>query len=191
MKYWGRYVYIAVSYCLIMILCGCTVLPLYGSRAFRNYPCLTLELQRKLASITMDMPKDHFSQILRNHLLFLCHGDFSSKGMRKEKFSYHLFIDVDPFVFSYAHSSYSLSYNNFIERPLLGSGLKLHAFYRLVDKKKKKILDARSVSTLVSFIRELNDYTDLRAVEEAKRRGAIALAEEIYADLLEVFASST
>ncbi|AMG85335.1 hypothetical protein X471_00855 [Bartonella bacilliformis str. Heidi Mejia] len=168
---------------MLALLCGCTIEPLYrqapqsstvmGSGFAGRAEEVPAGLAAKLAMIVVDEPSDRFSQMVRNHLLFLMHGGGGKPATPKYQLSLYtsvmtrtsLPVESDP----RTGRTWRFSVGTVVGR----------ASYSLKDMKDNVI--AQGKGTLrASFDRPHQEYATLQAEKDAEKRVATELAEQIF-----------
>ncbi|EJF80518.1 LPS assembly lipoprotein LptE [Bartonella doshiae] len=174
---------------LCTFLSGCRIEPLYhemsqismtidsasygdavsdGQLAGKN----SVGLTAKLASIIIEEPVDRFGQMVRNHLLFLLNG----KGIKPSAPAYQLALETSVMTRNSVHIE--MGHESKRIRPTMGTVVG-EASYRLRDMKNVPI--AQGMGTIrASFERLHQEYATLQAEEDAKKRVAEELAEQIF-----------
>ncbi|WP_336278575.1 LPS assembly lipoprotein LptE [Bartonella sp. CB175] len=173
---------------ILFTLCGCKVEPLYRevSAVSQNSTAMdsvsygqhsgknALGLSAKLAQIVIEEPSDHFSQMARNHLLFLLYGNGSTPSAPAYK------LALQTSVFTQASVQVDIDKEKG-GRSSVGTVIG-RAFYTLQDIKNAPI--SKGLETVsVSFERLRQAYATLQAEEDAQRRAAEELAERIFISL--------
>ncbi|EJF78504.1 hypothetical protein MCO_00688 [Bartonella sp. DB5-6] len=173
-------------FCFLMLLCGCVIEPLYQQvseisttidsvdSVFDNssQKSKSLSLSEKLASIVVAEPSDRFGQMVRNHLLFLLYGN----GRKPSTPAYQLALKTSTFT----RSSVQIEVDRDRKRegrPSVGTVMG-KVSYVLQDMKNILIAES-TVSMSTSFERLRQEYATLQAEEDAQKRVAEELAEEI------------
>ncbi|UNE54062.1 LPS assembly lipoprotein LptE [Bartonella machadoae] len=170
----------------LTLLCGCKIEPLYqqGSQISTTMGSVnsvfddssakqrSLSLSEKLASIIVAEPSDRFSQMVRNHLLFLLYGN----GGKPLTPAYQLALKTS--TFTRDSVEIEVNYDRKRERrPSVGTVMG-KVSYVLRDM-QDVLLTESTVSMSASFERLRQEYATLQAEEDAQRRVAEELAEEI------------
>lgn len=167
------------------LLCGCKVEPLYrqesqssmamNSASYGNSSSgqASLGLAQKLASIVVEEPSDRFGQMVRNHLLFLLYGN----GGKSSLPAYRLALQTS--VFTRESMQIEVDYDRKREgRPSVGTVMS-RASYTLQDMKNMPVAKGTAMMN-ASFERLRQEYATLQAEEDAKKRVAEELAEQIF-----------
>ncbi|WP_375681899.1 LPS assembly lipoprotein LptE [Bartonella sp. CE47NXGY] len=171
------------------LLCGCKVEPLYrqelqsamtmDSASYGNpasgYPSgqASLGLAQKLASIVVEEPSDRFGQMVRNHLLFLLYGN----GAKPSLPAYQLALQIS--VFTRESMQIEVDFEKKRKgRPSVGTVMS-RASYTLQDMKNTLVAKGTAMMN-ASFERLRQEYATLQAEEDAKKRVAEELAEQIF-----------
>ncbi|WP_317993922.1 LPS assembly lipoprotein LptE [Bartonella gliris] len=168
---------------LLMFVCGCTVEPLYRqvsqTSTTMNYGSYgrhseksSVGLSAKLASIIVEEPSDRFGQMVRNHLLFLLYGN----GSKPSAPAYQLVLQTSVFTRESVQIEIDRDRKR-VGRPSVGTVVS-RASYILQDMKNVPV--AKGMGTVsASFERLRQEYATLQAEEDAKKRVAEELAEQI------------
>ncbi|PIT69090.1 LPS assembly lipoprotein LptE [Bartonella tribocorum] len=173
------------------LLCGCKVEPLYrqesqSARAMNSvlYESsiahqdslsgqASLGLAQKLASIVVEEPSDRFGQMVRNHLLFLLYG----KGGKPSLPAYRLALQIS--VFTRESMQIEVDFEKKRKgRPSVGTVMS-KASYTLQDMKNMPVAKGTAMMN-ASFERLRQEYATMQAEEDAKKRVAEELAEQIF-----------
>ncbi|WP_375615017.1 hypothetical protein [Bartonella sp. AC10YNML] len=167
------------------LLCGCKVEPLYrqesqssmamNSASYGKFASgqASLGLAQKLASIVVEEPSDRFGQMVRNHLLFLLYGN----GGKSSLPAYRLALQTS--VFTRESMQIEVDYDRKREgRPSVGTVMS-RASYTLQDMKNMPVAKGTAMMN-ASFERLRQEYATLQAEEDAKKRVAEELAEQIF-----------
>ncbi|WP_375615784.1 MULTISPECIES: LPS assembly lipoprotein LptE [unclassified Bartonella] len=171
------------------LLCGCKVEPLYrqelqssmamDSASYGNsssgHPSgqASLGLAQKLASIVVEEPSDRFGQMVRNHLLFLLYGN----GAKPSLPAYQLALQIS--VFTRESMQIEVDFEKKRKgRPSVGTVMS-RASYTLQDMKNTLVAKGTAMMN-ASFERLRQEYATLQAEEDAKKRVAEELAEQIF-----------
>ncbi|MBX4335875.1 LPS assembly lipoprotein LptE [Bartonella raoultii] len=162
-------------------LCGCKVEPLY--RQVSKNATLTgnvagqdvasLGLSARLASIVVEEPSDRFGQMVRNHLLFLLYGN----GDKPSAPAYQLALQIS--VFTRNSMQIEVDFDKRRNgRPSVGTVIgKVSYSLRNMDN----VPLATGMATMrASFERLRQEYATLQAEEDAQKRVAEELAEQIF-----------
>ncbi|WP_455474024.1 hypothetical protein [Bartonella sp. B30(2025)] len=170
---------------LLLFLCGCTIEPLYREPSqisttmnpvslSQSSSKKSLELSAKLASILIEEAEDHFSQMVRSHLLFLLYGN----GDEPSAPTYRLVLSTSTFT----RASVSVEFDQNEERRFSLGTVMSRASYTLHNMENTTILSGMETAN-VSFERLQQEYATLQAEENAQRRAAEELAERIFLSL--------
>ncbi|WP_144751489.1 LPS assembly lipoprotein LptE [Bartonella saheliensis] len=166
---------------LLTLLCGCKVEPLY--RQVSQISTIdsisaplsgkqSLGLSEKLASIVIAEPSDRFGQLVRNHLLFLLYGN----GSKPSAPAYQLTLQTSTFT----RKSVQIEVDRDRKRegrPSVGTVVG-KASYILQDMKNMPV--GSGIGTVsASFERLRQEYATMQAEEDAQRRVAEELAEQL------------
>ncbi|WP_208437045.1 LPS assembly lipoprotein LptE [Bartonella taylorii] len=173
-------------FCLSTLLCGCIVEPLYHhasgiSTKIGSVDSVfddsspkqkSLNLSEKLASIVVAEPSDRFGQMVRNHLLFLLYGN----GRKPSTPAYQLVLQTSTFTRNSVQIEMDLDRKR-EGRPSVGTVMG-KVSYILQDMKNVLIAET-TVSMSTSFERLRQEYATLQAEQDAQKRVAEELAEQI------------
>lgn len=177
------------------LLCGCKVEPLYrqgvqSSRAMNSAfygeaithqgsisEQASLGLVQKLASIVVEEPSDRFGQMVRNHLLFLLYG----RGDKPSLPIYRLALQTSVFIRESMQIEVDFEKKR-KGRPSVGTVMS-KASYTLQDMKNMPVAKGTAIMN-ASFERLRQEYATMQAEEDAKKRVAEELAEQIFLLLL-------
>ncbi|WP_273754930.1 LPS assembly lipoprotein LptE [Bartonella sp. MM73XJBT.G] len=165
-------------------LYGCKVEPLYRqeSQSFRamnsavygySSEQASLGLAQKLSSIVVEEPSDRFGQIVRNHLLFLLYG----KGGKPSQPAYQLALQIS--FLTRKSMQIDVDFEKKRKgRPSVGTVMS-KASYTLKDMKNRPVAKGTAIMN-ASFERLRQEYATMQAEEDAKKRVAEELAEQIF-----------
>ncbi|EJF87701.1 LPS assembly lipoprotein LptE [Bartonella rattimassiliensis] len=188
MSFFKSFIFVVLAG-MFTLLCGCKVEPLYRqelqslramhSASYRESVSEAPSepnssgLAAKLASIVVEEPADHFGQIVRNHLLFLLYGNDSKPSAP----AYRLTLQIS--VFTRESMQIEVDFKKKRKgRPSVGTVMS-RASYTLQDMKNAFV--AKGTATLnASFDRLRQEYATMQAEEDAKKRVAEELAEQIF-----------
>ncbi|WP_375648167.1 LPS assembly lipoprotein LptE [Bartonella sp. MU70NMGDW] len=167
------------------LLCGCKVEPLYRQElqsamtmnsASYGKPVsgqASLGLSAKLASIVVEEPSDRFGQMVRNHLLFLLYGN----GGKPSLPAYRLALQIS--VSTRESMQIEVDFEKKRKgRPSVGTVMS-RASYTLQDMKNTLVAKGTAMMN-ASFDRLRQEYATMQAEEDAKKRVAEELAEQIF-----------
>ncbi|WP_336293888.1 LPS assembly lipoprotein LptE [Bartonella sp. CB169] len=172
---------------LSIVLYGCKVEPLYRQvsqvsttgntvDSFSYTHSLgknSLGLAEKLASIVVEESSDRFDQMVRNHLQFLLYGS----GSKPSTSVYKLKLQTSTFTRESMQIEVGLEKNG-SGRASVGTVVS-KASYVLTDMKNTSV--AKGMGTVsVSFERLRQEYATTQAKENAQKRAAEELAEQIF-----------
>ncbi|WP_019222893.1 LPS assembly lipoprotein LptE [Bartonella rattaustraliani] len=172
---------------LLTLLCGCKVEPLYRQVSpisttidsidsvseNRSLGKKSLGLSQKLTSIIVTEPEDRFGQMVRNHLLFLLYGD----GRKPSAPAYQLVLQTSFFTRTSVRIEFDRSRKK-EGRDSVGTVVGT-ASYILQDMKNVPV--AKGTRTLrASFERLRQEYATMQAEEDAQKRVAEELAEQLF-----------
>ncbi|WP_273718688.1 MULTISPECIES: LPS assembly lipoprotein LptE [Bartonella] len=166
------------------LLCGCKVEPLYRQESQSlsamnsavygdSSQQASLGLAQKLASIVVEEPSDRFGQMVRNHLLFLLYG----KGGKPSLPAYRLALQVSVLTRESMQIEVDLEKKR-KGRPSVGTVMS-KASYTLQDMKNIPVAKGTAIMN-ASFERLRQEYATMQAEEDAKKRVAEELAEQIF-----------
>ena len=124
-----------------------------------------------LASIQIDEPKNRFSQLLRNELLFKLGGDNETAAPR-----YRLSYVV-------TRSDSSASYDP-INKQATTTLVNTTASYQLYRKSDNMLIHSGKSYRSVSLDRSFQRFANIRAGKDAEKRASKLLAEDIKAQLI-------
>ncbi|WP_212112739.1 LPS assembly lipoprotein LptE [Bartonella queenslandensis] len=173
------------------LLCGCKVEPLYrqesqSSRAMNSALYggtivhqdsisgqVSLGLAQKLASIVVEEPSDRFGQMVRNHLLFLLYGNGGNPSLP----AYRLALQTSVFIKESMQIEVDFEKKR-KGRPSVGTVMS-KASYTLQDMKNMPVAKGTAIMN-ASFERLRQEYATMQAEEDAKKRVAEELAEQIF-----------
>ncbi|CAK02452.1 LPS assembly lipoprotein LptE [Bartonella tribocorum] len=169
---------------VLTLLCGCKVEPLYRqesqSLSAMNSAVYgdssrqaSLGLAQKLASIVVEEPSDRFGQMVRNHLLFLLYG----KGGKPSLPAYRLALQISVLTRESMQIEVDLEKKR-KGRPSVGTVMS-KASYTLQDMKNIPVAKGTAMMN-ASFERLRQEYATMQAEEDAKKRVAEELAEQIF-----------
>lgn len=165
---------------LLVALAACSVQPLYsGKTAGGNLSSgVAPDIRSKLSSIAIDSPNDHMTQLVRNRLIFLLSGGAGQSAAP----AYQLALNVR----SYVQAAVRVDIGDRTERAGRASAGTVTATsnYVLKDNDGKPLV-ARKRSITSSFDRPRQEYANLEAEEDAKKRAAEELAERIFLSLVQ------
>jgi len=174
----------------LALAAGCTVKPLYGDRAMSGSGAAGVGnnagLRSQLASIAIDEPQDRFSQIVRNRLIYLLAGGAGEPASPRYKLSLNAGYRVQQAV--------RVNVGDDTEREGRASSGTVIASADYIlkepgDNGKDVIVQRRKRSVTSSFDRPRQEYANLQAEDDAKKRAAQELAESIYLSLSQTMAS--
>ncbi|GAA5095910.1 hypothetical protein [Bartonella acomydis] len=171
---------------LLTFLCGCKIEPLYrdvsqistkigsvgsvSSHRFAEQE--SLGLSEKLASIVIAESSDRFGQMVRNHLLFLLYEN----GSKPSAPAYQLILQTS--LFTRKSVQIEVDRDRKKEgRPSVGTVVG-KASYILQDMKNMPIAEGMGTIS-ASFERLRQEYATMQAEENARKRVAEELAEQI------------
>jgi len=158
---------------LVLMLGGCTVQPLYSARGGTS--AVSGDIGAHLAAISIANPRDRYTQILRNRLVYLLNND-ATWGEEETIAPYQLELRVNVAVMA----AVRIDIGDRTDRTGRASAgtVRATASYRLVDNKNTQIANHRRTVS-ASFDRPRQEYANLQAEEDAKRRALEELANQI------------
>lgn len=162
-----------------VILAACTVQPLYrGDSQGASQINVAPSIRTKLSGIVIDQPTDRFNQMVRNRLIFLLNGG----GGEPSTPTYQLALGTGVSV----RSAVQLDIGDTTDRTGRASAGTVdgRSTYVLKDMENKP-LAKRTRSVSASFDRPRQEYANLQAEEDAKKRAANELAEQIFLSLVQ------
>ncbi|MCL6229158.1 hypothetical protein [Bartonella bilalgolemii] len=170
--------------CLFAFLSGCTIEPLYRQVSQGSTSTISLlhtgtsekisrGLSEKFAAIVIEEPSDHFSQMVRNHLLFLLYG----RGGKPSMPIYQLSLQTSVFTRTSFEIDGDLEEDG-IGYPSVGTIVSKASY---ILKNMKNELIAKGTGTMsASFDRLRQEYATVQAEKNAQKRVAEELAERIF-----------
>lgn len=167
----------AVALGTVAFVSACTVQPLYkGSSDGGTQLNVAPSIKSKLSGIVIDQPNDRFNQMVRNRLIFLLNGG----GGEPSVATYQLSLGTG----YYVRSAVQLDIGDTTDRTGRASAGAVvgNSTYVLKDMENKP-LARRTRSVSASFDRPRQEYANLQAEEDAKKRAAEELAEQIFLSL--------
>lgn len=162
-----------------IILAACTVQPLYrGDSQGASQINVAPSIRTKLSGIVIEQPTDRFNQMVRNRLIFLLNGG----GGEPSTPTYQLALGTGVSV----RSAVQLDIGDTTDRTGRASAGTVdgRSTYVLKDMENKP-LAKRTRSVSASFDRPRQEYANLQAEEDAKKRAANELAEQIFLSLVQ------
>lgn len=162
-----------------VILAACTVQPLYrGDSQGASQINVAPSIRTKLSGIVIEQPTDRFNQMVRNRLIFLLNGG----GGEPSTPTYQLALGTGVSV----RSAVQLDIGDTTDRTGRASAGTVdgRSTYVLKDMENKP-LAKRTRSVSASFDRPRQEYANLQAEEDAKKRAANELAEQIFLSLVQ------
>jgi|GEM_PF-297844 len=168
---------------------SCTVGPLYSSNTGTGGALgmgVNQSVRERLASIAIDEPKqnDHFNQLVRNKLIFL----LSNGAGEATSPQYHLTLNTSYNI----EEAMAMDVGDNTEREGRASSGTVVAYsnYQLKDD-NNKLVQTRRRSVSSTFDRPRQEYANLMAEEDAKKRAAEELAQSVYLSLAQNLATNT
>lgn len=162
-----------------VILAACTVQPLYrGDSQGASQINVAPSIRTKLSGIVIEQPTDRFNQMVRNRLIFLLNGG----GGEPSTPTYQLALGTGVSV----RSAVQLDIGDTTDRTGRASAGTVdgRSTYVLKDMENKP-LAKRTRTVSASFDRPRQEYANLQAEEDAKKRAANELAEQIFLSLVQ------
>jgi len=183
---WSRIALKLALFILVIMVGGCTVQPLHSSRGGSTSAVVSGDISAHLAAISIANPQDRYTQILRNRLVYLLNSNAAPK--QEAVTPYQLDLNVKVAVMAAVRINVK-DRTDRTGRPSAGT-VRAIASYRLLDDKNAQITSKqRTVSA--SFDRPRQEYANLQAEEDAKRRALEELAEQIYLSLAQDMVKNT
>ncbi|MGF7157170.1 LPS assembly lipoprotein LptE [Bartonella heixiaziensis] len=185
MSLFRKFIFVGLA-SFLTLLCGCRIEPLYQQVSQNSITIgsvdsvfgdssqkpKSLSLSEKLASIVVAEPSDRFGQMVRNHLLFLLYGN----GRKPSTPVYQLALKTS--TFTRESVQIEVDFERKREgRPSVGTVMG-KVSYVLQDMKGVLIAES-TVSMSASFERLRQEYATMQAEEDAQKRVAEELAEQI------------
>ncbi|WP_409361193.1 LPS assembly lipoprotein LptE [Bartonella heixiaziensis] len=185
MSLFRKFIFVGLA-SFLTLLCGCRIEPLYQQVSQNSITIgsvdsvfgdsspkpKSLSLSEKLASIVVAEPSDRFGQMVRNHLLFLLYGN----GRKPSTPAYQLALKTS--TFTRESVQIEVDFERKREgRPSVGTVMG-KVSYVLQDMKGVLIAES-TVSMSASFERLRQEYATMQAEEDAQKRVAEELAEQI------------
>ncbi|RCL02338.1 MAG: LPS-assembly lipoprotein [Candidatus Tokpelaia sp. JSC189] len=165
---------------LLTILAACSVQPLYSSKTVGDNlsSVVTPDIRRKLSSIAIDSPNDRMTQLVRNQLIFLLSGGADQLATP----AYQLALNIH----SYVQTAVRVDIGDRTEyagRASVGTVTAISNYILKDSEGKPLAMHKRSI--ISSFDRPRQEYANLAAEENAKKRAAEELAERIFLSLVQ------
>ncbi|ENN90677.1 LPS assembly lipoprotein LptE [Bartonella schoenbuchensis] len=193
-----KWAFFAGFTCLFMFLYGCRVEPLYrqkvqggkqvgsqmgvqvassqvGGAALhgKHSKAVSSDLAAKFATVVVEEPSDRFGQMVRNHLLFLMYGNGSKPSVPVYQLSLHTSAAT--------HTSVQVEIYedpDGMGRSSVGTVIS-RASYILKDMNNVVVAKGKGAMS-ASFDRLRQEYATVQAEENAQKRVAEELAEQIF-----------
>ncbi|AQX20462.1 LPS assembly lipoprotein LptE [Bartonella sp. WD16.2] len=183
--------------CLFMLLYGCSVEPLYRQKVQRGIQVgsqmgpqvgsqpggtalhgkhagvVSPDLAAKFATVVVEEPSDRFGQMVRNRLLFLMYGNGSKPSVPVYQLSLHTSVAT--------HTSVQVEIYedpDGMGRSSVGTVIS-RASYMLRDMNNVVVAQGKGAIS-ASFDRFRQEYATVQAEENAQKRVAEELAEQIF-----------
>lgn len=172
-----RSVTTAVALATSLVLSACTVQPLYhGDATGASEINVAPSIRSKLSGVVIDQPTDRFNQLVRNRLIFLLNGG----GGEPAKPTYQLSLGTS----YYIRTAVQMDIGDSTDRTGRASAGAVdgRSTYILKDMENKPLV-RRTRAVSASFDRPRQEYANLQAEENAKKRAAEELAEQIFLSL--------
>jgi len=158
----------------LTLLAGCTVQPLHSGSGVRGVN--NAKIEQKASHIIIDEAKDRETQILRNQLIYLLASTSNAQGMEGAQAPYQLSLEA----MTQTIATVQIDVGDRTDRagrPSAGT-VRARASYVLRDAQGNVVVKGqRSMSA--PFDRPRQEYANLSAEEDAKRRALEELANQI------------
>ncbi|ENN90057.1 LPS assembly lipoprotein LptE [Bartonella bovis] len=192
-----KWAFCAGFICLLMLLYGCTVEPLYRQKVQegvqvgsqmglqvrsqsvgsplrgKHSDVVSSDLFAKFATIVVEEPSDRFGQMVRNRLLFLMYGNGRKPSVPVYQLSLHTSVTT--------HTSVQVDIYedpDGVGRSSVGTVIS-RASYMLKDMNNAVVAKGKGAMS-ASFDRLGQEYATVQAEENAQKRVAEELAEQIF-----------
>lgn len=160
---------------LLGLLAACTVQPLYKTSGDGTTGQLNVapSIRQKMAGIVIDAPSDRYNQMVRNRLIFLLQGGKNDTSNSLYQLSLNSGYSV--------RAAVQVDIGDTTDKTGRASAGSVAgtANYLLKDA-SNKLIAKRTRSVSASFDRPRQEYANLQAEEDAKKRSAEELAEQIF-----------
>lgn len=160
-----------------LVFTACTVQPLYHGGANGEAQLnVSPSIRSKLSGIVIDEPTDRFNQLVRNRLIFLLNGGAGEPSAP----TYQLTLGTSYNI----RTAVQMDIGDSTDRTGRASAGAIdgRSTYVLKDMTNKP-LAKRTRTVSASFDRPRQEYANLQAEEDAKKRAAEELAEQIFLSL--------
>lgn len=157
----------------VLVLIGCTVEPLNGSR---NTSGLTASTQEILASTSVEPVDTRVAQQVRNELLFGMNG-----GSLQPNGRYKVKLTVTP-----VNSNLSVQINTLAPT---SSQMAITASYQVVERATEKPVTKGSRRAVANYDRTSQSFANERAQRDAENRAAKAVAQQVRLAIAQYFAT--
>ncbi|WP_297322540.1 LPS assembly lipoprotein LptE [uncultured Bartonella sp.] len=167
----------AVALGTSLVLAACTVQPLYhGDANGASQINVAPTIRTKLSGVVIDQPTDRFNQLVRNRLIFLLNGGAGEPSAPTYQLSLGTSYNV--------RTAVQMDIGDSTDRTGRASAGAVdgRATYILKNMENQPLVK-RTRSVSASFDRPRQEYANLQAEENAKKRAAGELAEQIFLSL--------
>lgn len=160
-----------------LAISACTVQPLYhGDSNGAAQMNVSPSIRSKLSGVVIDAPTDRFNQLVRNRLIFLLNGGAGEPSAPTYQLSLGTSFSI--------RTAVQMDIGDTTDRTGRASAGAVdgRSTYVLKDMKNNP-LARRTRTVSASFDRPRQEYANLQAEEDAKKRAAEELAEQIFLSL--------
>lgn len=160
-----------------LAISACTVQPLYrGDSNGAAQMNVSPSIRSKLSGVVIDAPTDRFNQLVRNRLIFLLNGGAGEPSAPTYQLSLGTSFSI--------RTAVQMDIGDTTDRTGRASAGAVdgRSTYVLKDMKNNP-LARRTRTVSASFDRPRQEYANLQAEEDAKKRAAAELAEQIFLSL--------
>ena len=160
-----------------LAISACTVQPLYhGDSNGTAQMNVSPSIRSKLSGVVIDAPTDRFNQLVRNRLIFLLNGGAGEPSAPTYQLSLGTSYNI--------RTAVQMDIGDSTDRTGRASAGAVdgRSAYVLKDMKNKPVAK-RTRTVSASFDRPRQEYANLQAEEDAKKRAAEELAEQIFLSL--------
>ena len=160
-----------------LAISACTVQPLYhGDSNGAAQMNVSPSIRSKLSGVVIDAPTDRFNQLVRNRLIFLLNGGAGEPSAPTYQLSLGTSYNI--------RTAVQMDIGDTTDRTGRASAGAVdgRSTYVLKDMKNNP-LARRTRTVSASFDRPRQEYANLQAEEDAKKRAAEELAEQIFLSL--------
>lgn len=167
----------AVALGASLVLSACTVQPLYhGEADGASQINVAPTIRAKLSGVVIDEPTDRFNQLVRNRLIFLLTGG----GGEPSAPTYQLSLGTSYNI----RTAVQMDIGDSTDRTGRASAGAVdgRSTYILKNMQNQPLIK-RTRTVSASFDRPRQEYANLQAEEDAKKRAAEELAEQIFLSL--------